>query len=125
MSILPRLTLCAILAASMAGCVVAPPQPTRTVVVHEPVPVAAPAPVDPRARFDQVQGRLAEEFHRIDVRQSQGYIDPYRADGLRDRLRRIRQEANDMASQHRGGLSGDEQRALNDELGAVAHDIGR
>ena len=109
----------------MAGCVVAPPQQTRTVVVHEPVPVAAPAPVDPRARFDQVQGRLAEEFHRVDVRQSQGYIDPYRADGLRDRLRRIRQEANDMASQHRGGLSGDEQHALNDELGAVGHDIGR
>jgi hypothetical protein len=123
MSILPRLTLCAVLAASMAGCVVAPPQPTRTVVVREPVPVAAP--VDPRARFDQVQGRLAEEFHRIDVRQSQGYIDPYRADGLRDRLRRIRQEANDMASQHRGGLSGDEQHALNDELGTVSLDIGR
>jgi len=119
MSILPRLTLCAVLVASMAGCVVAPPQPTRTVVVHEP------APVDPRARFDQVQGRLAEEFHRIDVRQSQGYIDPYRADGLRDRLRRIRQEANDMASQHRGGLSGDEQHTLNEELGAAARDIGR
>ncbi|MFX8102551.1 hypothetical protein ABTK91_19525, partial [Acinetobacter baumannii] len=84
----------------MAGCVVAPPQQTRTVVVREPVPVAAP--VDPRARFDQVQGRLAEEFHRVDVRQSQGYIDPYRADGLRDRLRRIRQETNDMASQHNG-----------------------
>ncbi|MDP1051229.1 hypothetical protein, partial [Klebsiella quasipneumoniae] len=74
----------------------APTQPTRTVVVREPVPVPAPAPVDPRARFDQVQGRLAEEFHRVDVRQSEGYIDPYRADGLRDRLRRIRQEANDM-----------------------------
>ena len=130
MSILPRLTLCAVLAASMAGCVVAPPQQTRTVVVREPVPVAAP--VDPRARFDQVQGRLAEEFHRVDVRQSQGYIDPYRADGLRDRLRRILsdetvdvQVTNDMASQHNGGLSGDEQRALNDELGAVAHDINR
>jgi len=121
MSILPRLTLCAVLVASMAGCVVAPPVQTRTVVVHEP----APAPVDPRARFDEVQGRIAEEFHRIDVRQSQGYIDPYRADGLRVRLRRIRQEANDMASQHRGGLSGDEQHALNDELGAVSHAIGR
>lgn len=123
MSILPRLTLCAVLVASMAGCVVAPPQQTRTVVVREPVPVAAP--VDPRARFEQVQGRLAEEFHRVDVRQSQGYIDPYRGDGLRDRLRRIRQEANDMASQHNGGLSGDEQHALNDELGAVARDINR
>jgi hypothetical protein len=122
MSILPRLTLCTVLAASMAGCVVAPPAQTRTVVVREQ---PAPAPVDPRARFDQVQGRLAEEFHRVDVRQSQGYIDPYRADGLRDRLRRIRQEANDMASQHRGGLSGDEQHALNDELGAVARDINR
>jgi hypothetical protein len=109
----------------MAGCVVAPPQQTRTVVVHEPAPAPAPAPVDPRARFEQVQGRLAEEFHRVDVRQSQGYIDPYRGDGLRDRLRRIRQEANDMASQHNGGLSGDEQHALNDELGAVARDINR
>lgn len=122
MSIYPRLTLCAVLAASMAGCVVAPPAQTRTVVVRE---VPAPAPVDPRARFEQVQGRLAEEFHRVDVRQSQGYIDPYRADGLRDRLRRIRQEAGDMASQHAGGLSGDEQRALNDELGTVARDINR
>ena len=74
---------------------------------------------------DKVQGRIAEEFHRVDVRQSQGYIDPYRGDGLRDRLRRIRQETNDMASQHNGGLSGDEQRALNDELGAVARDINR
>ena len=125
MSILPRLTLCAVLAASMAGCVVAPPQQTRTVVVREPAPAPAPAPVDPRARFDQVQGRLAEEFHRVDGRQSQGYIDPYRGDGLRDRLRRIRQETNDMASQHNGGLSGDEQHALNDELGAVARDINR
>ncbi|WP_296223350.1 hypothetical protein [Ralstonia sp. UBA689] len=121
MSILPRVTLCAVLVASMAGCVVAPAPQTRTVVVHEP----APAPVDPRARFDRVQGRLAEEFHRVDVRQSQGYIDPYRADGLRDRLRRIRQETNDMASQHNGGLSGDEQHTLNDELGAVSRDINR
>jgi hypothetical protein len=107
----------------MAGCVVAPPPQTRTVVVREPAP--APAPVDPRARFEQVEGRIAEEFHRIDVRQQQGYVDPYRADGLRDRLRRIRQEAGDMASQHYGGLSGDEQRALNDELGALGRDINR
>lgn len=119
MSILPRLTLCAVLAASMAGCVVAPPPP-------QPRPVApAPAPVDPRARFEQVQGRLAEASHRIDVRQQQGYIDPYRADGLRDRLHRIRQEAGDMASQHYGGLSGDEQRALNEELAGLSRDINR
>ncbi|AXV76855.1 MULTISPECIES: hypothetical protein [Ralstonia solanacearum species complex] len=118
MSILPRLTLCAVLAASMAGCVAPPPPQPRPVA-------AAPAPVDPRARFEQVQGRLAEESHRIDVRQQQGYIDPYRADGLRDRLRRIRQEAGDMASQHYGGLSGDEQRALNEELGGLSRDINR
>lgn len=123
MSIFPRLTLCVVLVASMAGCVVAPPPQTRTVVVREPAP--APAPVDPCARFEQVEGRIAEEFHRIDVRQQQGYVDPYRADGLRDRLRRIRQEAGDMASQHYGGLSGDEQRALNDELGALGRDISR
>jgi hypothetical protein len=30
-----------------------------------------------------------------------------------------------MASQHYGGLSGDEQRALNDELGALGRDINR
>ncbi|MHA6823859.1 hypothetical protein ACQUKI_20330 [Ralstonia pseudosolanacearum] len=120
MSILPRLTLCAVLVASMAGCVVAPPPQPRPVA-----PAPAPAPVDPRARFEQVQGRLAEESHRIDVRQQQGYIDPYRADGLRDRVRRIRQEAGDMASQHYGGLSGDEQRALNEELAGLSRDINR
>jgi hypothetical protein len=36
----------------------------------------------------------------------------------------IRREAHDMAAQHGGGLTADEQRVLNQELDNAAHAIG-
>jgi hypothetical protein len=36
----------------------------------------------------------------------------------------IRHEAHDMAAQHGGGLTADEQRVLNQELDNAAHAIG-
>jgi hypothetical protein len=43
---------------------------------------------------------------------------------LHHRLDVIRQEAHDMAAQHGGGLSAEEQRVLNQELDNAAHAIG-
>jgi hypothetical protein len=108
------------LAGSLAACVV---EPTRQVdVVHE-----APARPDPHAeavhRMDQVGGRINALWRHVDQRVNQGFYPPPQGDAFHHRLDVIRQEARDMASQHGGGLSGDEQRTLNSELDGLQHAI--
>ncbi|ACD18266.1 hypothetical protein [Paraburkholderia phytofirmans] len=108
------LAACALLS-SLAACVVAP----------QPQPAPRPNPqqiADQRLR--QVDGRIDNLSRRIDNHVNQGYYPPPQGGALHHRLDVIRQEARDMAAQHGGGLSGDEQRVLNQELDNAAHAIG-
>ncbi|MFL9885028.1 hypothetical protein PQR66_18450 [Paraburkholderia agricolaris] len=106
---------CALLS-SLAACVVAPQQPA-------PAPRANPQQIADE-RLHQVNGRIDNLSRRIDAHVNQGYYPPPQGGALHHRLDVIRQEAHDMAAQHGGGLSGDEQRVLNQELDNAAHAIG-
>jgi curli biogenesis system outer membrane secretion channel CsgG len=109
------LAACALLS-SLAAC-----------VVQQPAPAPAPRPNPQQIadeRLHQVEGRIDNLSRRIDNRVNQGYYPPPQGGALHHRLDVIRQEAHDMAAQHGGGLSGDEQRVLNQELDNAAHAIG-
>jgi hypothetical protein len=115
---MPR-TICAIAAcallSSLAACVVAP----------QPAPAPRPSPQQiADQRLHQVDGRIDNLGRRIDNHVNQGYYPPPQGDALHHRLEVIRQEAHDMAAQHGGGLTADEQRVLNQELDNAAHAIG-
>ena len=102
------------LVSSLAACVVTQPQ--------------APAPhPDPHEiavqRLRQVDGRADNLSRRIDAHVNAGVYPPPQGGALHHRLDVIRQEAHDMAAQHGGGLSGDEQHVLNQELDGAAHAI--
>jgi curli biogenesis system outer membrane secretion channel CsgG len=108
------LVACALLS-SLAACVVAPQ------------PASAPRPSPQQIadqRLHQVEGRIDNLGRRIDNRVNQGYYPPPQGGALHHRLDVIRQEARDMAAQHGGGLSGDEQRVLNQELDNAARAVG-
>lgn len=108
------LAACALLS-SLAACVVAP----------QPAPAPRPNPQQiADQRLHQVDGRIDNLSRRIDNHVNQGYYPPPQGGALHHRLDVIRQEAHDMAAQHGGGLSGDEQRVLNQELDNAAHAIG-
>jgi hypothetical protein len=115
---MPRLiraiAACALLS-SLAACVVTP-QPT-------PAPRPNPQQIADQ-RLHQVDGRIDNLGRRIDKRVNQGDYPPAQGAALRHRLEVIRQEAHDMAAQHGGGLTADEQRVLNQELDSAAHAIG-
>ncbi len=104
------------LVSPLAACVVAPPQPA-------PAPHPNPHEIADQ-RLSQVDGRIDNLSRRIDAHVNQGYYPPPQGGALHHRLDVIRQEAHDMAAQHGGGLSGDEQRVLNQELDSAAHAIG-
>lgn len=108
------LTACALLS-TLAACVVAP----------QPAPAPRPNPQQiADQRLHQVDGRIDNLSRRIDNHVNQGYYPPPQGGALHHRLDVIRQEAHDMAAQHGGGLSSDEQRVLNQELDNAAHAIG-
>jgi hypothetical protein len=112
------------IALSMAACVVQPPAQR---VVVEPQSPPPPPPQDPHMaaihRFEQIQSRVGELSHRIDDHVAQGFYPPPVGGDLHHRVDVIWQEARDMASQHGGGLSGEEHRTLNQELDGAAHAI--
>ncbi|MCC8393258.1 hypothetical protein LJ656_11710 [Paraburkholderia sp. MMS20-SJTR3] len=108
------LAACALLT-SVAACVVTPPPPAH------PGPTAQQI-ADQRLR--QVNGRIDSLARRIDNHVNQGYYPPSQGASLHHRLETIRQEARDMAAQHGGGLTAEEQRVLNQELDNAAHAIG-
>ncbi|WP_109476781.1 hypothetical protein [Paraburkholderia sp. C35] len=114
-----RALACCALVSSLAACVVPPAQQ-----IAEPSPPQNPHEAAAR-RFDQVNGRIDNMSRRIDTRVNQGYYPPPEGGALHRRLDTIRQEAHDMAAQHGGGLSGDEQRVLNQELDTAAAAINR
>lgn len=105
--------------ASLSGCVVEPPRPApaaRVVVEPDAHTVAV-------QRREQIDRRIGNESRDIDNHVNQGYYPPPRGYELHRRLDAIAQEARDMAAQHGGGLSADEQRALNQELDQLHHMI--
>jgi hypothetical protein len=110
------------LAASLSACVV---EPARPVAVVRPAP--PPPQVDRHEvavqRFDQIGSRVSDLARRVDQHVNQGYYPPPQGGALHHRLDVIWQEARDMASQRGGGLSGEEQHALNQELDGAARAI--
>ena len=98
----------------LAACIVAPPPPP---------------PPDPHMaglhRAEQIEQRIDHESRSIDAHVAQGYYPPPRGNQLHQRLAAIQQEEHDMAAQHGGGLSGEEQRTLNQELDGTAQVIGQ
>ncbi|WP_207003942.1 hypothetical protein [Trinickia mobilis] len=104
------------LVASLAACVVQQPQ------------VAAPPPNPHEVamrRLGEVNTRIDNLSRLIDARVNQGYYPPPQGGALHHRLDVIRQEAHDMSASRGGGLSGDEQHVLNQELDGAARAIGQ
>jgi hypothetical protein len=104
-----------VLVSSLAACVVTPPPPQPSHPDAHEIAVQ---------RLHQVDGRADNLARRIDAHVNQGLYPPPQGDALHHRLEVIRREAHDMATQHGGGLSSDEQRVLNQELDGAAHAIG-
>ncbi len=117
MKAIARYTALAACTSLLAACVVTPPPP------------AYPAPEpDPHIaalhRAEQVQHRIEHESHAIDAHVAQGYYPPPQGYQLHQQLAAIEHEKQDMAAHHGGGLSGEEQRTLNEQLDATARNIG-
>ena len=108
------------LAGSLAACVV---EPTRQVNVVEETPARPDPHMEAVHRMDQVNGRINALWHHVDQRVNQGFYPPPQGDAFHHRLDVVRQEARDMASQHGGGLSGEEQHTLNGELDGLQRAI--
>ena len=95
------------------------------VVNQQPAPRPGPNPHEVAVdRLHQIDGRIDNLGRRIDARVNQGYYPPPQGGALHHRLDTIRGEAHDMAAQHGGGISADEQHVLNQELDTAAHAIG-
>jgi hypothetical protein len=110
-----RLVAAGALVSTLAACVVNQPPPRP----------AGPTPHEAAVeRLHQVDGRIDNLGHRIDAHVNQGYYPPPQGNALHHRLDTIRGEAHDMAAQHGGGISPDEQRVLNQELDTAARAIG-
>ena len=114
-----RALACSALIASLGACVVN--EPPRQAVA--PVPRQNPHDIA-RERLNQVNGRIDNLGRRVDSRVNAGYYPPPQGNALHRRLEVIRQETRDMAAQHGGGLSEEEQRVLNHELDGTARAIG-
>ncbi|MFC0402558.1 hypothetical protein [Paraburkholderia rhizosphaerae] len=109
---------CCALVSSLAACVVAQPQGAAPGPGPDPHQVAM-------QRFEQVDGRINNMSRHIDARVNQGYYPPPEGGALHRRLDVIRHQAREMAEHRGGGLSGDEQRTLNEELDSTAIAINR
>jgi hypothetical protein len=127
MSRIARALAASVLASTLAACVVTRPipQPQHLPPPPPPRPAAGPSPREIAAdRLHQVDDRIDELGRRIDMRVSQGYYPPPQGGELHHRLDEIRNEAHDMAAQHGGGISPDEEHVLNQELDTAARAIG-
>jgi hypothetical protein len=116
MSRIARTLAATALLSTLGACVVNQAPPPRQ---------AGPGPREMAVeRLHQVDGRIENLGRRIDMHVNQGYYPPPQGGALHHRLDEIRNEAHDMAVQHGGGISPDEQRVLNQELDTAAHAIG-
>ncbi|TDV10996.1 hypothetical protein [Paraburkholderia caballeronis] len=112
MSRITRALVAGALLSTLAACVVTPPERP------------GPSPHEIAAqRLHQVDGRIGNLSRRVDAHVADGRYPPPQGDALHHRLDVIRGEAHNMAAQHGGGLSSDEQRVLNEELDTAAHAI--
>ncbi|MEM5338726.1 hypothetical protein [Paraburkholderia azotifigens] len=110
---------CCALVSSLAACVVSPSKQ-----IAESRPASSPHEMAVQ-RLEQVDGRIDNMGRHIDARVNQGHYPPPEGAALHRRLDTIRQESRDMAAQHGGGLTGDEQRVLNQELDTASAAINR
>ena len=76
-------------------------------------------------RREQVNGRLANQNHRINSEVKGGELSPRQGRKLHREDRQIRQEERAMASQNGGHITKSEQRVLNQQENAVSRQIGR
>ena len=115
-----RAAACCALVSSLAACVVTPPQASAP-----PPPPPGPNPHEiAMRRLQEVNGRIDNLNRRVDIRVNQGYYPPPQGGALHHRLDVIHQEAHDMAAARPGGgLSGDEQHVLNQELDGASRAI--
>ena len=100
------------LATSLAACVMAPQR--RVEVVHV---APQPSPYEEALRrTHQVEERAAGLHRRLDNNARHGEYPPRYADMLYGRLGSIDREVHDIATGHGGGISGEDQGRLNQEL---------
>jgi hypothetical protein len=76
-------------------------------------------------RREQVNGRLANQNHRINQEVKEGEITPQQAGKLHREDHQIRQEERSMASQNGGHITKSEQRVLNQQENGVSRQIGQ
>jgi hypothetical protein len=114
-----RAILAGMTSLALGACVVAPPPPPP-----RPAPSMPPHEAALR-RMQQIEQRIGQEQRSIDAHVNGGAYPPPIGDRLHGELGRIDQEAHDMANQHGGGLSGEEQHDLNDQLNGVTRRIER
>jgi hypothetical protein len=76
-------------------------------------------------RRDQVNGRLADQNHRINQEVRSGQITHAQAQALRANDHTIRGEERGMASQDGGHITRTDQTALNQQLNANSRAIGK
>ena len=76
-------------------------------------------------RREQVNGRLANQNHRINQEVREGELTPQQGRTLHRQDRQIRQEERAMAHQNGGHLTRSEQRALNQQENGVSRQIGQ
>ena len=76
-------------------------------------------------RREQVNGRLANQNHRINKEVKEGELSPQQGRKLHRKDHQIRQEERNMASQNGGHITKSEQRVLNQQENAVSRQIGR
>jgi hypothetical protein len=109
-----RALACTSLIASLAACVITPPRAS----------VPRPNPHElATQRYGQINVRIDNLSRRIDGHVVAGAYPPPDGIALHHRLDVIREEARGMSDGHRGGLSEDEVRVLNQELDAAARAI--
>jgi hypothetical protein len=111
-----RALACTGLIASLAACVITPP-PRASAPRPNPHEFAT-------QRYGQINERIDNLSRRIDGHVDAGAYPPPDGMALHHRLDVIREEARDMSAGHGGGLSGDEQHVLDQELDAAARAIG-
>ena len=75
-------------------------------------------------RREQVNERLANQYHRIDREYRDGEISWAQAQRLHRADRQVRAEERMMASQNGGHITRLEQRALNQQENAISRRIG-
>lgn len=109
-------TLAVSLASSLTGCVVEPPRPMAVQLAMDPHQMAI-------RRFAQIAQRIDKMHRRIEHNVAVRFYPPPVAGDLHHHVDAVWHEAQDSASRQGGGLSGSEQRRLNEQLDDIGEQI--